>query len=59
MYTAKETAKKILNNLPEDSSMDEIIRELAFEKTIQRGLEDSKHNRIISEEDLKKETLKW
>ena len=38
---AKEKIKKILNNLPDDSTYDEILKELAFNRMIERGLEDS------------------
>ncbi len=59
MGSAKETVQKILDDLPDDSSMDEIIRELAFKKMIQKGLQESKSEKIISETELHKEIQKW
>ncbi len=38
MPSAKETMKEIIARQPEDSSYDEILRELAFARMIQRGL---------------------
>jgi len=52
-------AKKVIETLPQDSSYDEIIRELAFDRMIKNGLEDSKNNNIISNEDMKKKISKW
>ena len=52
-------AKKVIETLPQDSSYDEIIRELAFDRMVKNGLEDSKNNNIISNEDMKKKISKW
>ena len=49
----KEKIKKILNTLPDDSTYDEILKELTFNRMIERGLEDSKFNRTISNEQMK------
>jgi len=56
---AKEKIKKILNNLPDDSTYDEILKELAFNRMIERGLEDSKFNRTISNEQMKQKIAQW
>ena len=56
---AKEKIKKILNNLPDDSTYDEILKELSFNRMIERGLEDSKFNRTISNEQIKQKIAQW
>ena len=56
---AKEKIKKILNNMPDDSTYDEILKELAFNRMIERGLEDSKFNRTISNEQMKQKIAQW
>ena len=56
---AKEKIKKILNNLPDDSTYDEILKELAFNRMIEKGLEDSKFNRTISNEQMKQKIAQW
>lgn len=38
MSTAKEQISEIIKRQPDDSSYDEIVRELAFELMVQRGL---------------------
>ncbi len=52
-------AKKVIEAMPQDSSYDEIIRELAFDKMIKQGLEDSKNNNTISNEEMKNKISQW
>jgi len=42
----------IIHNQPEDSSYDEILKELAFHRMIEKGLSDSDHGRTISNEEM-------
>lgn len=53
MTTPKQEAKKIIDSLPDDSSYDEILKELAFDRMIQKGLKDSKENKTISNDEMK------
>ena len=59
MKAPKTQIKKILDRLPEDSSYDEILKELAFFKIVERGLKDSKNGKIITNEDMKKRIKSW
>ena len=59
MTAPKEEAKKIINSLPEDTTYDEILRELAFDKMIQRGLDDVDNNKIIANEEMENTIAKW
>jgi len=56
---AKQNAEKIIQSLPDDSSYDEILKELAFAKMIEQGLEDSKNDRVISNEEMKQKISQW
>ena len=56
---AKEKINKLVEKQPDDSSYDEIIRELIFAQMIDRGLEDSRKGHITKHEDLKKEISSW
>ena len=47
MTIAKQSAKKIIDSLPDDVSYDEILKELAFNRMIEKGLEDSKIGNVI------------
>ena len=59
MPSAKEQIAHIVQEQPEDSSYDEILRELAFARMIERGLEDSQAHRIISDEEMKQRIRTW
>jgi len=59
MTAPKIEAKKIIDSLPEDSSYDEILKELAFHKMIQRGLKDSLQKKVISNEKMRELIKKW
>lgn len=52
MSTAKEHISQVIERQPDDSSYDEIVRELAFDLKVQRGLRDSDEPRTISNEEM-------
>jgi len=55
MTAPKEEAKKIIDALPEDSTYEEIVRELAFDTMIQRGLNDVDADKVISNKEMENE----
>ena len=58
MQTAQQTISRIVMKQPEDSSYDDILKELLFKRMVDRGLQDSKEqNTITSDEMLKKINL--
>ncbi len=59
MATAKEELKKLLELQPEDSSPEELVRELAFHVMVQRGLADSDAGRTISNEEMGRRIRSW
>ncbi|GFP25592.1 hypothetical protein HKBW3S25_01072 [Candidatus Hakubella thermalkaliphila] len=50
---------RIIQEQPEDSSFDEILRDLAFTKMVDRGLADSDAGRVISYEEMEKWIKSW
>ena len=56
---AKQNTQKVIQSLPDDSSYDDILRELAFAKMIEQGLDDSKNDRVISNEEMKQKIVQW
>ncbi len=50
---------KIIQEQPEDSSYEEILRELAFARMIDRGLEDSDAKRTIKNKEMKQRIQTW
>ncbi len=59
MLSVKDSAKKIINDLPDDVSYNELIKELVFKRMVERGIQDSQKNKIITDEELEKEIEKW
>lgn len=44
--SVKEKMADIINELPDDSTYDEILRELAFRRMVECGLKDSKEEKL-------------
>jgi len=53
MSSAKEQMTKIIQQQPDDSSYDEVLRKLIFTRMIERGLNDSRDNRRISNKEMR------
>jgi predicted transcriptional regulator len=59
MSTAKEELTRLIQGQPDDSSREEIVRELAFHVMIERGLSDSDARRVVSNEEVQKRIRSW
>jgi len=59
MKTAREEITQIVQSLPEDSTYDEILRELAFARMVEKGLQDSREGKVISNEEMGKRIRSW
>jgi len=59
MSTAKDQISEILKRQPDDSSYDEIVRDLAFDLMVQRGLKDSDEGRTISNDEMQRRIKNW
>ncbi len=59
MSTAKDTMADIIARQPDDSSYDEILRELAYARMIQRGLDDAANGRSVSDDVMKRKIESW
>ncbi|CAE6698109.1 MAG: hypothetical protein H8K06_19850 [Nitrospira sp.] len=59
MPSAKEQIAEILQDQPEDSSYEEILRELALAQMVDRGLADSDAGRTISHEEMGRRIKTW
>ena len=58
MSTVKEELTRLIEGQPDDSSREEIARELAFHVMVERGLwTDAK--RVISNEDMARRIRSW
>ena len=59
MATAKDTLVKLIQEQPDDSSPDEIVRELAFHVMVARGLADADVGRVVSNEEMQQRIRSW
>lgn len=59
MSTVKERVTEIIQAQPDDSSFDEILRELAFSRMVERGLADSRLSRTIPNEEMGHRISTW
>lgn len=59
MMTVKEELTRLIQQQPEDSSREEIIRELAFHTMVLRGLADADAKRSISNEEMSRRIRSW
>ena len=50
---------KVVQAQPEEAAYEEIMRELAFEQMIERGLADSRNDRVVSNEDVERRIRTW
>lgn len=59
MPTVKEELTRLIQDQPDDSSREEIVRELAFHVMVERGLADSDAKRTISNEEMGHRIRAW
>jgi len=57
--TAKQKILQLVQDQPEDSSYDEILRELAFARMVERGLADAENGHTISHEEMQTRISSW
>ena len=59
MSTVKDKMTEIIKSQPEDSSYDEILHELAFNKMVDRGLLDVRNGNTIDNNEMLKRIRSW
>lgn len=59
MSAAKDHINQLVSSLPEDSSFDEIVREIAFARMVEKGLADSRAHKTISNEEMNRRIKLW
>lgn len=57
--TAKERIQILVDAQPDDASYEEILRELSFERMVERGLADVRKGNMISNEGMGKRIRQW
>jgi predicted transcriptional regulator len=59
MSEVKERMTEVSRSQPDDATYEEIMRELAFEKMVERGLADSRQGRVMSNEEMGRRIRTW
>jgi predicted transcriptional regulator len=59
MDTPKQQVQEILENLPEDASLEDIQYHIFVRQKIEQGLADVDAGRVISHEEVKRRLSKW
>lgn len=54
MTVAREEAKKLLDNIPDTATWDDIMYEFYIRAKIEIGLEEADADKIVSQEDVEK-----
>ncbi len=57
--STKAHVRAIIEDLPDDTSIDQILRELAFDRLIRRGSSDRTAGRTTTTEALREQLHEW
>jgi predicted transcriptional regulator len=56
---AKAVIREVIEAQPDDASYEEIMRELAFERMVERGLADVRAGRSVSHDEALRRIRSW
>lgn len=59
MSAAKEAIRKLLDQIPDDASLEDIQYHIYVRQKIEQGLEDVKAGRLLSHEEVERRMTKW
>jgi predicted transcriptional regulator len=59
MAPAKQDARRVLDGLPEEVSLEDVQHHLYVLQRIERGREDVKAGRVVSQDDVERRPAKW
>ena len=59
MGTPKEEVRKLLDTLPEDSSLEDIQYHIYVREKIERGLKDVREGHTLSQEEVERRMSRW
>ena len=55
----KQTALRVIGQMPDDASLEDIMYELYFRQRIDRGLRELEEGKTVSHEEVKRGLVKW
>ena len=59
MSTPKDEVRKLLDRLPDDSSLEDIQYHIYVREKIDRGLKDVNEGRVLSQQEVERRMTKW
>jgi hypothetical protein len=59
MKTAKEEVRELLEQLPEDSSLEDIQYHIYVRQKVQNGLDAGRKGKIIPQDEIEKRMARW
>ncbi|TMQ32506.1 MAG: hypothetical protein E6K70_18190 [Planctomycetota bacterium] len=59
MHTAKQTVRDLLDDLPDNSTFEDIQYHIYVRQKIERGLQDLKAGRVLSQKEAERRMSKW
>jgi len=59
MASAKEEVRKLLDQIPDDSSFEDIQYHIYVREKIEHGLKEAEQGRVLSQEEVERRMLKW
>jgi hypothetical protein len=59
MHTAKETVRRLLDDLPDNASLEDIQYHIYVREKIERGLRDVEAGRLVDQDEAKRRMAKW
>ena len=59
MKTAKEEVRELLEQLPEDTSLEDIQYHIYVRQKVQKGLDAAREGWVISQDEVEKRMARW
>lgn len=59
MGSAKDEVRKILDNLPDDSSFEDIQYHIYVREKVEEGLKQAQQGKVLSQEEVERRMRKW
>ncbi len=59
MKTAKDEVREILEQLPEEASLEDIQYHIYVRQKIQKGIEAAREGRLLSQEEVERRMGRW
>lgn len=59
MASPKEQLRELIERLPDDCTLEDVQYHLYVQQKVERGLEDVRHGRVLSQQEVERRMAKW